>query len=148
MDLYIKDFKELTVEELYKILKLRSEVFVVEQNCIYEDCDNKDIDARHLLAVENNEVVGYLRILNRGVSYSEVSIGRVLTNKNNRCTGIGKKCMLTAIDYIKNTMNEKRIRISAQEYAVSFYSGVGFEIASEVYREDDIPHIEMVFNEN
>ncbi|MGL5084503.1 MAG: GNAT family N-acetyltransferase, partial [Clostridium sp.] len=115
--------------------------------CIYEDCDNKDVNAKHLFAVRNNGIIAYLRILNKGVSYEEVSIGRVLTNKNNRGIGLGKKCMLMAINYIKNTMKENKVRISAQEYAVPFYEGVGFEIDSEVYLEDDIPHVAMILAE-
>lgn len=147
MNLYIKTFEELTVDELYKILKLRSEVFVVEQNCVYQDCDNKDRNAYHLFAIENDEVISYLRILNKGISYKEVSIGRVLTNKDRRGIGLGKMCMLNAIDFIRNNLNENKIRISAQEYAVPFYESVGFKLHSNVYLEDDIPHVEMIFIE-
>lgn len=146
MNWYIKKFEELTVKELYEILRVRSEVFVVEQNCIYQDCDNKDIGAYHLFAVENERVIAYLRILEKHVSYVEASIGRVLTSENYRGTGAGKIAMMKAINFIKNSLNENKIRISAQEYAVKFYNNVGFEVVSEAYLEDDIPHVEMLLN--
>lgn len=146
MNWHIKKFEELNVKELYEILRVRSEVFVVEQNCVYQDCDNKDIDAYHLFATENEKVSAYLRILGKGVSYAEASIGRVLTSDNYRGTGIGKVAMVKAVDFMKNVLNENKIRISAQEYAVKFYNNVGFEVVSEAYLEDDIPHVEMLLN--
>ena len=144
MDCYIKGFKELTVEELYEILKIRNEIFVVEQNCVYQDCDNKDKEAYHLFIVDNEEIITYLRILGRGISYSEVSVGRVLSNKKYRGKGLGKIAMVKAIEFINNTLNENKVRISAQEYAIPFYKGVGFEVVSEAYLEDNIPHVEML----
>ena len=144
MDYYIKRFKELTVEELYEILKIRNKVFVVEQNCVYQDCDNKDKEAYHLFIVDNEEIIAYLRILGRGVSYSEVSVGRVLSNKKYRGKGLGQVAMIKAIEFINNTLNENKVRISAQEYAVPFYEGVGFKVVSKPYLEDDIPHVEML----
>lgn len=144
MNIYIKRFRELTVEELYKILKIRSEVFVVEQNCIYQDCDNKDKDSYHLFIMDEDEVLAYLRILEKGISYKEASIGRVISNKKYRGKGFGKLAMIKAIEFIKNTLNENRVRISAQEYAVPFYESIGFKVVSETYLEDDIPHVEML----
>jgi ElaA protein len=141
----MKKFNELTGEEVYEILKLRNEVFVVEQQCIYEDCDDKDKKSYHLFGEENGEIVAYLRILEKGISYNEISIGRVLTNKMHRGKGIANEMMLNAIDFIENNLSEKTIRISAQQYLLRFYSRLGFVKVSEVYLEDDIPHIEMLY---
>jgi len=142
----LKKFEELTNTELYKILQLREEVFIVEQACIYPDIDNKDEHAHHLTAFEGCKLVGYLRILGKGVSFAEVSIGRVIVPKTHRGRGIAKKIMQDAIDFIGNELGEKQIRISAQSYAIPFYKGLGFEIVSEEYLEDDIPHVEMLCN--
>ncbi len=141
----IKGFDELTNNEMYEILKLRSEVFVIEQKCIYEDCDGKDKKSYHLFAKENGEILVYLRILEKGVSYNEISIGRVLSNKKHRGKGFGKEMMIRALDFIENNLNEKSVRISAQEYLLKFYSSFGFVKVSEGYLEDDIPHIEMLY---
>jgi ElaA protein len=145
MNWVIKKFNELSSDELYEILKLRSEVFVVEQECIYEDCDGKDKKSYHLFAEQNGEILVYLRILEKGVSYSEISIGRVLANKKYRGRGFAKQMMLRAIEFIENYLNEKEIRISAQVYLLNFYSNLGFVKVSEGYLEDDIPHIEMLY---
>ncbi|MFT5872590.1 MAG: ElaA protein [Clostridium sp.] len=141
----IKEFNHLSGDELYEILKIRSEVFVVEQQCIYEDCDGKDRKSYHLFAIENEEILAYLRILEKGVSYNEISIGRVLTNKEYRAKGLAKQMMLRAIKFIENNLNEKIIRISAQEYLLNFYSSLGFVKVTDVYLEDDIPHVEMLY---
>ncbi len=148
MEFKLKRFNELTVDELYKILRLRNEVFVVEQQCVYQDCDNKDYDAYHLFLEEDSKVIGYLRILNRGVSYEEVSIGRVLVKEKHRRKGISQRMMLEAIKFVENELNENEIRISAQVYAKAFYEGVGFKQVSDEYLEDDIPHIEMLYKTN
>lgn len=141
----IKKFNELSTEELYKILHLRSEVFVVEQECIYQDCDKKDIEAEHLLCIDKGEVVATLRILNKGVSYEEISIGRVAVNKEYRRQDLGRKSMELAIEYIKDKYGDSPIRISAQAYIKEFYKSLGFREVSDVYLEDDIPHIEMLY---
>ncbi|WP_291632822.1 GNAT family N-acetyltransferase [Clostridium sp.] len=141
----IKEFNDLSSDELYEILKIRSEVFVVEQKCIYEDCDGKDRKSYHLFATENEKIFAYLRILEKGVSYNETSIGRVLTNKEYRAKGLAKQMMLRAIEFIENNLNEKIIRISAQEYLLNFYSSLGFVKVTDVYLEDDIPHVEMLY---
>lgn len=146
MEFYIKSYNELCKEELYEILKVRNEVFVVEQECPYQDCDGKDKHAYHLYIIENNKIIGYLRILNKGISYDEVSIGRVLVHKNHRNKGIGRKLMQKAIDHILNEMKEYDIRISAQVYLLDFYSSLGFKTTSKEYLEDDIPHIEMLYS--
>jgi ElaA protein len=141
----IKKFNELTGQEVYEILKIRSEVFVIEQTCIYEDCDDKDQKSYHLFGEENGVIVAYLRILEKGISYNEISIGRVLTGKMHRGRGLGKQMILNAIDFIEKHLGEKIIRISAQQYLLKFYSDLGFIKVSEVYLEDDIPHIEMLY---
>ncbi|MBZ9607740.1 GNAT family N-acetyltransferase [Clostridium estertheticum] len=145
MNWEIKKFNELSGEEVYEILKLRSEVFVIEQQCIYEECDGKDNKSYHLFAKENGQIIVYLRILEKGVSYNEISIGRVLTDKKYRGKGLAKQMMLRAIGFIENNLNEKAIRIGAQEYLINFYSSLGFVRVSEVYLEDNIPHIEMLY---
>ncbi|MGL5329009.1 MAG: GNAT family N-acetyltransferase [Peptostreptococcaceae bacterium] len=142
----IKKFEELSTKELYEILKLRAEVFVVEQNCVYQDVDSKDEKSYHLFLEENNTLVAYSRIIPRKISYDEVSIGRVIIKKAHRGSGLAKEMMLNAIDFIKNSMNEESIRISAQAYLIDFYKSVGFKEVSEIYLEDDIEHIEMLYN--
>lgn len=144
MEWKIKRFKDLTAEELYKILELRSDVFVVEQKCIYQDCDRKDLEAVHLFCIENDKAIATLRILSKGISYEEVSIGRVAVDREYRKTHIGKKAMEFALNFIKDTCGESPIRISAQVYISNFYKSLGFKEVSEVYLEDNIPHIEML----
>ncbi|MCB2288274.1 GNAT family N-acetyltransferase [Clostridium sp. CS001] len=145
MNWEVKKFNELTGQEVYEILKLRNEVFVVEQQCIYQDCDDKDKKAYHLFGEENGEIVAYLRILKKNISYNEISIGRVLTNKTHRGRGLGKEMMLNAMEFIEKHLGEKTIRISAQQYLFKFYSNLGFVKVSEEYLEDEIPHIEMLY---
>lgn len=145
MEYKIKTFDELANKELYSILRLRSEIFVVEQNCIYQDMDNKDLKAYHLMAVDKGELVAYLRILNKGVSYKETSIGRVVVKKEYRRRKLGLEIINRAIDYIKDIMKENEIRISAQVYAKNLYKKAGFKEVSEEYLEDDIPHVEMLY---
>ncbi|WP_461206790.1 GNAT family N-acetyltransferase [Clostridium sp. DL1XJH146] len=145
MEFKIKKFRELGVYELHDILRIRNEVFIVEQNCVYQDCDEKDLRAYHLYVVEDNKVIACLRILEKGVSFDEISIGRVLVDKKYRGTGLGREILIKAIDFINNELNEKQIRISAQEYLLDFYKSLGFAAVSDVYLEDDIPHIEMIY---
>lgn len=145
MNFQIKKFKELKLDEMYEIIRIRNEVFVIEQNCIYQDCDEKDQRAYHLYGIENGKIAGYLRILEKGVSYNEISIGRVLVDKKYRGNGLAREILLKAIDFIEKHLNEKEIKISAQEYLVNFYESLGFVIVSDMYLEDGIPHIEMVY---
>lgn len=140
----IKKFKELSVDELYRILELRNNVFVVEQECIYQDCDRKDLEAYHLFCIENDKIIATLRILEKGISYDEISIGRVVVDKLYRRKNLGRKAMEMAIDFIKNTYGNSPIRISAQVYIKDFYESLGFKAVSDIYLEDDIPHIEMI----
>lgn len=141
----IKKFEELSTKELYEILKVRSEVFVVEQNCVYQDIDTKDLASYHLYLEENNQIIAYSRIIPKGISYNETSIGRVLTKKSHRKNGLSKEMLKQAIEFITKTMNENKIRISAQAYLIDFYKSLGFEQVSEIYLEDDIEHIEMLY---
>jgi ElaA protein len=145
MEITIKHFEELTPAELYEILKERIDIFIVEQNCIYHECDGKDYKAWHLMAREGSRLIGYLRILPPGVSYAEASIGRVLVTKDFRGKGVGRSIMNLAIEYISKKLREKRIRISAQARLEKFYASLGFQRVSDVYLEDGIPHIEMLY---
>lgn len=145
MNWKIKSFEELKNKELYNILNLRSEVFVVEQECPFNDCDGNDENCYHLYLEENEEILAYLRIVEKGISYDEISIGRVVVSKDARGRGIARKLMLKGIEFIKKELNENEIRISAQAYLVDFYKSLGFEEVSEVYLEDNIPHIEMLY---
>ena len=144
MNWKIKRFEEMTTTELYEILRVRSEVFVVEQTCIYQDLDLKDKKAYHLFCENNGEIAAYLRILDKGVSYPEISIGRVLTRETNRRIGLAREMMQKAISFVEEELSEMQIRISAQLYLKKFYEGLGFSVTSDIYLEDDIEHIEMV----
>ncbi|MGL4980637.1 MAG: GNAT family N-acetyltransferase [Fusobacteriaceae bacterium] len=148
MEIVIKKFEELSAMELYEILKVRSEVFVVEQNCPYLDPDGKDLTSEHIIVRENLEIIAYARILKPGVSYDESSIGRVLTVEKARGRGLGKELIQKAVQHITMVWNEKKIRISGQAYLLDFYKNLGFNSVSEIYLEDDIPHIEMVYEKD
>ena len=142
----IKYFDELDPIEVYQMLKLRSEIFVVEQECAYLDIDGKDIDGYHLLEYDENEdIVGCLRILSRDTTFDTVSIGRVCVKEDFRGKDIGTKMMHKAIDFIDEVLNEKEIKISAQTYLVNFYKDLGFEEISEPYLEDGIKHVDMYY---
>jgi len=145
MNIQIKQFKEIKADEMYEMLRIRNEVFVIEQKCIYQDCDGKDQKSYHLFCMDNERIVAYLRILEKGISYNEISIGRVLVDSKYRGKGLAREIMSKAIDFIEKHLNEKEIRISAQEYLVNLYKDFGFVIASDEYLEDDIPHIEMIY---
>lgn len=145
MNWKIKKFNELNIEEIYKILALRNEIFIVEQECPYLDCDDKDLNSYHLFLTENGQIVSYLRILEKGVSYDEISIGRVAVKKSYRGKGISRKMMQKAIEFIENNLYENTIKIQAQAYLLDFYSSLGFKPVSEEYLEDNIPHIDMIY---
>jgi len=147
MKIYIKKFKELTVDETYNILKLRSEVFVVEQNCIYQDLDGKDELAIHLFYKKKNEIIAYTRIFKKGDYYKEnPSIGRVVVSKKERGKEIGKSIMKESILYIKNNYNNKSIELSAQKYLDKFYKDLDFYSEGDDYLEDGIPHQRMFYD--
>jgi ElaA protein len=147
MQFRLKAFKELSVEELYEALKLRCAIFVIEQNCNYQDMDDKDQDSYHLLGYEGDKLVAYARILPKGLSYKEVSIGRVVVDKNFRGRSSGKELMKKAIETAKEIFNTNEIVISAQCYLEKFYGDFGFRSEGESYLEDDIPHIKMRLKE-
>lgn len=140
----IKPFKELTVAELYDLLQLRSEVFVVEQNCVYLDLDGKDKKALHLIGIFNDEIVAHARLLEQGISYDNCSIGRVVVSPKHRDKKWGHELMQQAIQGIKDNFKASQITIGAQLYLKKFYESHGFIQTSEMYLEDDIPHIEML----
>ncbi|MFM1931873.1 MAG: hypothetical protein RL226_1176 [Bacteroidota bacterium] len=143
----ILPWEELSRDELYAILQLRAEVFVVEQNCAYQDVDGKDEEAVHLWAEDNEGIVAYLRILPPGVSYeNDAAIGRVITASRVRRTGIGKELMRRGIAASQRMFPEHNLHISAQEYLREFYQSFGFEQVGEGYLEDGIPHISMIRN--
>ena len=121
MKIVLKHFHELTIQELYNILQLRSEVFVVEQNCIYQDIDGKDQKAVHIFIKENKDVLAYSRVFNEGEYFENPSIGRVVVKKEKRGTELGKKIMVEGAKYIKETFTNKKIEISAQKYLKDFY---------------------------
>ena len=145
MEYKIKAFEELNTRELYSILRLRSEIFVVEQNCVYQDLDNKDLSGYHLMAIDNNEILAYLRVLPKGVSYKEISIGRFVVRKDYRRKNLGLALLNKALRFIEEDLKEKEVRISAQVYVKELYKKAGFIEASEEYLEDDIPHVEMLY---
>jgi ElaA protein len=139
-----KPFNQLTPFELYAILRLRNEIFVVEQNCVFQDADNKDQACHHLLLYQNNELVAYARLVPPGLAFPEMSIGRIVTSAVVRGTGTGKFLMEAAIQQAYTLFGKAPIRIGAQLYAIGFYELFGFEAAGPIYDEDGIDHIEMV----
>ena len=144
LSFYYRSYNDLTKRELFDIYFLRQEVFIVEQNCVYQDVDQKDHYSYHLMAYDNEILVAYLRIVHPGISYDEPSIGRVLTKIGYRGRGISKNIMQSAIQKVRDVYKHSNIRISAQEYLIPFYTSLNFESVGEVYLEDDIPHIEMM----
>jgi ElaA protein len=137
-------YNELTTNQLYSILKLRAEVFVVEQNCAYQDLDNKDNKALHLIGEINNEIIAYTRIFKKGDYFTNSSIGRVLVKKEFRKKELGKAIMEKSIEIIKKNTKEEKIEISAQKYLTKFYKDLGFKKTGKEYLEDNIPHIKMI----
>lgn len=142
----IKGFDELTSRELYKILQLRINVFMLEQNCLYPECDDKDIAAHHLFAMLDSEIIAYCRLLAPGISYEDASIGRVIVVNSHRGKDLGNQLMQKAVDKLYIDYPNFDIRISAQAHLQRFYENLGFAKISEVYLEDDIPHIAMLLN--
>ena len=140
----LKKFDELSVHELYSILRLRSEVFVVEQNCVFQDMDNKDQSCWHLMGWEKNVLVAYTRLVPPGVSYEMASIGRVITLQSTRGSGVGKQLMEKSIGEAERLFGKTPIKIGAQLYLREFYQSLGFIQSSDVYDEDGIDHIEMI----
>jgi ElaA protein len=141
----IKEFAELSPHELYAIMQLRNEVFVVEQSCIYQDADNKDQGSYHFTGWMNNRLIAYTRLLPKGIAYNDyVSIGRVVTSPSARGNNIGKELMERSIEQSYNLFGNVQIKIGAQIYLKKFYTEFGFHQTSDVYLEDGIEHIEMI----
>ncbi|GAA3566639.1 GNAT family N-acetyltransferase [Snuella lapsa] len=140
----IKTFSELNIHELYDMLQLRSEVFVVEQNCVYQDLDGKDERALHVLGLKHDRLVAYTRIFGPGYYFKEASIGRVVVAKNERDHQYGYDIMKASIEAVHNYFKTTTIKISAQVYLKKFYTNLGFKSIGEAYLEDGIPHIVML----
>lgn len=139
-------FADFTVKELYEVLQLRSEVFVVEQDCVYQDIDFKDQKALHVLGYKNEKLVAYTRIFKPGDYFDEASIGRVVVQQNERKYGYGHDLIKESIKAIEIQMGTNTIHISAQTYLEKFYNTHGFTQTGEGYLEDGIPHIKMIKN--
>lgn len=141
-------FHELSLEELYQIMALRQEVFIVEQDCPYLDADGKDQGSWHMMGFDDqSQLIAYTRLVPKGISYNDYpSIGRVVTAKSARGTGAGKKIMTHSIDWLQKKIGQEPIKISAQCYLLKFYNALGFNAIGEEYLEDNIPHIAMILN--
>jgi ElaA protein len=140
-----KAFNDLSVNEYFEILYLRTAIFVVEQDCPYQEVDEKDRQSFHLFGkTEDGEVIAVTRILPKGISYDEISIGRVALKKEFRGQGIADELMKETLKFIEHHFGEKNIRISAQTYLLNYYNKHGFQEVGEEYLEDNIPHMEML----
>jgi len=146
LNIKLKKFTDLSLEDLYDILQLRSEVFVVEQDCVYQDIDGKDQKALHVLGYEADNLVAYTRIFKPGDYFERASIGRVVVRKNARQQRYGYDIMTASITAVETYYNKTEIKISAQAYLKRFYNSLGFSEAGEGYLEDGIPHFAMFKN--
>ncbi|HEV7229794.1 MAG TPA: GNAT family N-acetyltransferase [Bacteroidia bacterium] len=141
----ISHFTELSIQELYDVFHLRIAVFVVEQNCSYQDADGKDQSSWHVMGFDGEGTLrAYSRILPAGISFPEASIGRVITSDKARGTGAGRELMLQSLSFLKTKFGDIPVRIGAQSYLKKFYSSFGFDVVSAEYLEDNIPHVEML----
>ena len=138
----IKEWSELSTKEVENIFSLRSEVFIVEQDCVYQDIDGKDQKAKHILGKKNNEIIAYARIFKPGDYFEEASFGRAVVKKSERGKGIGDELVINSVKNIP----EEEIKISAQSYLKEFYGKHGFIAKGEEYLEDGIPHTAMFFS--
>lgn len=145
MRIVIKKFTELTTEELYQILKLRSDVFIVEQQCPYPDCDDRDRNAHHLFVEKNGHIWGCLRILDKGQEFDEISIGRVAVHYEYRGIGLARHMMKKALFFITNYLDKDVVKIAAQLYLEGFYESLGFKRISDKYLQDGIAHVDMIY---
>lgn len=144
MEWMVKTFNELSTKELYEILQLRAEVFVVEQDCPYQDLDGKDVSSYHVLGYDNTILAAYTRVVEPGISYSEIAIGRVVVSPKKRRTGLGVMVMQKSISFIESSLEIQPIRLSAQSHLQNFYADLGFQSTGKEYLEDGIPHVEML----
>jgi ElaA protein len=140
----VKPFDSLSLQELYKILQLRSAVFVVEQQCAYQDPDGKDHSALHVLGQDGDDLLAYSRIFAPGTYYKEACIGRVTVHKKARSRGLGKEIMRFSIGVVEERFGSAPIALSAQSYLREFYAEMGFMAEGKEYLEDGIPHVRMV----
>lgn len=138
-------FNQLSTDQLYDLIKLRVDIFVVEQNCPYHDLDNHDRKGgtHHLLGYKNDELVAYLRLLPAGTTYDNVSMGRVATSASARGTGIGHQLLIQGLEHAESLWPKQDIDIGAQEHLQAYYKQHGFNAISAMYLEDDIPHVDM-----
>ena len=143
MKFVVKTFNELTTQELYAILQLRSAIFVVEQTCIYQDIDGKDQDALHVFTIKDDAIAAYSRVFAPGFYFEAASIGRVIVNPKFRGLQLGHKLIKASIATVEDKFATTNIHISAQEHLKKFYEQHGFKQVGEGYLEDDIPHIGM-----
>lgn len=144
MDIEVLTFEELTKKKLYDILRLRSEIFIVEQDCVYQDIDGKDERAHHVLGWDGEVLVAYARCFKAGDYFNEAGIGRILVRENYRKMDYGHKITSAAIKATKEKYKADKIKISAQTYLVTFYEQHGFKIVGDRYMEDGIPHVAMI----
>ena len=144
MEWGLKKFNELTLDELYSILQLRNKVFIVEQACIYNDTDDKDQSAWHLLGTDEDKLIAYARILPPGLVYDEPAIGRVVTSPLRRGTGLGRELMNRSFDHCERLFGKTAITLSAQVYLKDFYESLDFFSIGQEYLDDGIPHIQMI----
>ena len=144
LDITTKTFNQLSLNELYYVLQLRSEVFVVEQDCVYQDVDGKDHKALHVIGKKDDTIIAYTRIFKPGDYFKEASIGRVVVSQKERHLKYGHQLMKASILATEDAFGIKEIKISAQKYLEQFYNNLGFKTISESYLEDGIPHIAMV----
>ena len=143
MEFIIKEFNALSPKQLFEIYKLRSEIFIVEQNCAYQDVDDIDLISKHLMIIENGVLSAYARLVPPGGTYKEPAIGRVVVKKSFRGKDLGKLLMQQAIDQLQDTYKDLDLVLSAQSYLLKFYSDLGFKTEGEEYLEDNIPHTKM-----
>ncbi len=142
----VKSFDDLSNKELYDLLALRADVFVVEQDCAYQDLDGKDHKALHILGKEGNVLAAYARVFKPGDYFDAASIGRIVVRKEMRSKGYGKMIVLAAQKAISEHFNTVKIKLSAQSYLQEFYKDLGYKVVGEEYLEDGIPHLAMVRN--
>lgn len=143
----VKSFQELSLEEFHDIVALRIQIFIIEQNCPYQEVDGKDKLAHHLFFKnETDEIIAVTRILPQGISYEEVAIGRVVVHEDYRGTGLGSQLMSDSMNFVRDKYGEVPVRLSAQKHLENYYGNHGFKSTGKEYLEDGIPHVEMLYN--
>ena len=143
----VKSFQELSLEEFHDIIALRIQIFIIEQNCPYQEVDGKDKLAHHLFFKnEMDEIIAVTRILPQGISYEEVAIGRVVVHEEYRGTGLGNQLMADSMNFVRDKYGDVPVRLSAQKHLENYYGNHGFKSTGKEYLEDGIPHVEMLYN--